>query len=70
MPAYKDRRCHFCQNHLDHVDYKNVHLLDRFTTKYYKIVPRYYSGICLKHQKMISRAIKNARVVALIPFTA
>ena len=68
MPTYKGRRCKLCTEKAKTVDYKNVASIERFITKYGKIVPRYYSGNCLKHQKMISRAIKNARVMALIPF--
>jgi small subunit ribosomal protein S18 len=36
------------------IDYKNVDLLKKYTTKFGKIVPRYYSGVCLKNQKKIS----------------
>ena len=50
------------------IDYKNVELLKNYTTKFGKIVPRYYSGVCLKNQKKLANAIKKARVMALIPF--
>ncbi len=50
------------------IDYKNVELLKKYITKFGKIVPRYYSGVCLKNQKKLSRAIKRARIMALIPF--
>jgi small subunit ribosomal protein S18 len=50
------------------IDYKNVDLLKKYTTKFGKIVPRYYSGVCLKNQKKLANAIKKARVMALIPF--
>ncbi|MCP4524262.1 MAG: 30S ribosomal protein S18 [Candidatus Gracilibacteria bacterium] len=50
------------------IDYKNVELLKKYTTKFGKIVPRYYSGVCLKNQKKLANAIKKARVMALIPF--
>ncbi|MBT3865226.1 30S ribosomal protein S18 [Candidatus Peregrinibacteria bacterium] len=68
MPTYKHRQCKLCKEDANHVDYKNVPSLIRFLTRYGKIVPRYYSGSCIKHQKMISKAVKNARVMALIPF--
>ncbi|MBD3329991.1 30S ribosomal protein S18, partial [Candidatus Peregrinibacteria bacterium] len=55
---------------ISHIDYKRIALLGKFTTKYEKIVPRYYSGTCLKHQKSLARAIKNARMMALLPFTS
>ena len=50
------------------IDYKNVELLKKYITKFGKIVPRYYSGVTLKNQKKLSKAIKRARIMALIPF--
>lgn len=50
------------------IDYKNTELLKKYITKFGKIVPRYYSGVSLKNQKKLSRAIKRARIMALIPF--
>jgi len=50
------------------VDYKNIASISRFLTKFGKIVPKYYSGNCIKHQKMVSNAIKRAREMALIPY--
>ena len=52
----------------ENIDYKNVELLKKYITKFGKIVPRYYSGVCLKNQKKLSKAIKRARMMALIPF--
>ena len=50
------------------IDYKNVELLKKYITKFGKIVPRYYSGTSLKNQKKLAKAIKRARIMALIPF--
>lgn len=69
MPNYKNRQCQFCIDQVNDVDYKNLRLLDKYVTKYNKIVPRYYSGNCLKHQKKLASAVKNARIMALVPFT-
>lgn len=69
MATYKNRQCYFCENNIAYVDYKNTHLLRKFLTQYLKIVPRYYSGSCLKHQKKVMSAVKNARGMALMPFT-
>ncbi len=52
----------------ENIDYKNVELLKKYITKFGKIVPRYYSGVCLKNQKKLSKAIKRARMMALITF--
>jgi len=50
------------------IDYKNVELLKKYITKFGKIVPRYYSNVSLKNQKKLAKAIKRARMMALIPF--
>lgn len=70
MPTYQNRQCKLHADKITYIDYKNLPLLRRYTTKYFKIVPRYYSGACLKHQKAVSRAIKNARQMGLIPYTS
>ena len=69
MPTYKNPQCHFTANKIDYVDYKNVSLIRKFLTKYFKIVPRYYSGTSLKHQKKLANAVKKARYMALIPYS-
>lgn len=50
------------------IDYKNVELLKKYITKFGKITPRYYTGVCLKNQKKLAKAIKKARIMALLPF--
>jgi small subunit ribosomal protein S18 len=67
-PIVKEKYCHFCVNNMDHIDYKNVQLLRRFTSSYSKIVPRKRSGVCSKHQRKLAEAIKRARIMALLPF--
>lgn len=63
-----NKPCTFCEEKANYIDYKNLKALFPHTTKYAKIVPRYYSGACLRHQKMLTRAIKRARTMALIPY--
>jgi len=50
------------------IDYKDTELLKKYITKFGKIVPRYYSNVSLKNQKKLAKAIKRARMMALIPF--
>ena len=50
------------------IDYKDVALLKQYITKFNKIVPREYSGVSLKNQKKLARAIKQARTMAFLPF--
>ena len=68
----KPRRtvCNFCVDHVDQIDYKDIAKLRRFTTERGKILPRRISGTCAKHQRKLTLAIKRARAIALLPFTA
>ncbi len=50
------------------IDYKNVDLIKRFTMPSGRILPRRISGNCARHQKLIAREIKKARIIALLPF--
>ena len=63
-----NKPCNFCENKIRYIDYKNVKLIKRFVSQFNKIVPRYYTGNCLTHQKAVSSAVKNARIMALMPF--
>jgi len=62
--------CSFCVDKIEHIDYKDVAKLRRFTTERGKILPRRISGNCAKHQRQVTLAIKRARNIALLPFTA
>ncbi|MEA3460210.1 MAG: 30S ribosomal protein S18 [Chloroflexota bacterium] len=65
---HRPRRCFFCTEDIDNIDYKNVNLLRRFITDHGKIKPRRRTGTCAKHQRQLARAIKRARHLALLPF--
>ena len=60
--------CVFCQDKVEAIDYKDTARLRKFITEGGKIVPRRMSGTCAKHQRELSKAIKRARVAALLPF--
>ena len=62
--------CSFCVDKVKHIDYKYVAKLRRFVTERGKILPRRISGNCAKHQRQVTVAIKRARNIALLPFTA
>ena len=70
-PRNRKRRkvCAFCVDKTEHIDYKDVLRLRRFTNERGKILPRRMSGTCAKHQRQLSVAIKRARTVALMPYT-
>lgn len=59
----------FCENKVQYIDYKNISLIRQFTDRFVRIKPKKYTGVCLQHQKMLSRAMKNAREMALVPYT-
>ncbi|MBR1420425.1 MAG: 30S ribosomal protein S18 [Selenomonadaceae bacterium] len=62
--------CSFCVDKVEHIDYKDAAKLRRFITERGKILPRRISGNCAKHQRQVTVAIKRARNIALLPFTA
>ncbi|HPK14637.1 MAG TPA: 30S ribosomal protein S18 [Clostridia bacterium] len=68
----KGRRkvCQFCADKVEHIDYKDVARLRKFTTERGKIMPRRMSGVCAKHQRELAIAIKRARQVALLPYVS
>ena len=65
----KRKFCKLCLDRVTFIDYKDERKLQRFLTDHGKIVPRRVSGSCTKHQAQITRAIKRARVLALLPYT-
>ena len=66
----RPRVCRFCVDKKLVIDYKEGRALSPFITERGKIVPRRISGNCAKHQREINLAIKRARIIALVPYTA
>jgi small subunit ribosomal protein S18 len=66
----RPRLCQFCAEKTKALDYKQVEQLKRYVTEQGKIRSRRESGMCAKHQRMLARAVKRARHMALLPFTA
>ncbi|MGH9393405.1 MAG: 30S ribosomal protein S18 [Terriglobales bacterium] len=62
--------CKFCVERIDKIDYKDYRVLQQFVAERGKIVPRRISGTCTQHQRRLTRAIKQARQIALLPFAA
>lgn len=68
--GYGSRKsCEFCANKIENIDYKEVNKLNKYLTDRGKIVPRRISGSCARHQRKLTKAIKRARSMALLPFT-
>lgn len=64
----RKRVCAFCQSKAETIDYKDVNTLKKYITEGGKILPRRMTGTCAKHQRILSQAIKRARLVDLLPF--
>jgi small subunit ribosomal protein S18 len=62
--------CTFCIDNVKYIDYKDAKVLRGFMTERGKIIPRRISGNCARHQRQLTTAIKRARNVALLAFTA
>ena len=65
----KKKVCSFCVDKIEQVDFKEVIRLRRFVSERGKMLPRRVSGNCAKHQRQLTTAIKQARIMALLPFT-
>lgn len=64
----KKRVCFFCQNQKE-PSYTDLATLKRYINERAKIVPRMKTGVCAKHQRSITKGVKYARHLALLPFT-
>jgi small subunit ribosomal protein S18 len=62
------KTCPVCESGVRVVDYKDERMLSRFLTERGKIIPSRLSGMCARHQRQVSQAIKRARHVALLPY--
>lgn len=62
--------CRFTQNNIKYIDYKDVKLLQRYTTEQGKIIPKRITGTSAKYQRQLSIAIKRARHMALLPYVS
>jgi len=66
----KKKVCIFCKEKIEYVDFKDVGLLKKFVSERGKIRSRRVSGNCTQHQRDVATAVKNAREMALLPYSA
>ncbi|MEW8973150.1 MAG: 30S ribosomal protein S18 [Tissierellaceae bacterium] len=66
----RKRICSFCADKTEKIDYKDINKLKKYINDRGKILPRRISGNCSKHQRELTTAIKRARQVALLPYSA
>ena len=64
------RVCQFCVDKVEHIDYKDIDTLRRFTSERARILPRRGTGTCAHHQRALAAAIKRSREIALLPFVS
>jgi ribosomal protein S18 len=72
-PAVDSRRkkkpCYYCKEKIEYVDYKEVDLLRKFMSDRGKIRARRVTSLCAKHQREAAMGIKNAREMAMLPYS-
>ena len=66
----KKKACPFVASKVDGIDYKDIETLKQFVTERGKILPRRITGVSYYYQKVLKKAIKRARHMALLPFVA
>lgn len=66
----RKKMCRFCVEKIDDINYKDTRMLNAFISERGKITPRRISGVCAPHQRKLAEAIKQARSIALLPFSA
>jgi len=61
-------RCRFCSDGAEHIDYKDLAALRKLLSSEGRLFSRKRSGNCSRHQRMVKRAVKQARFMALLPY--
>lgn len=62
------KQCYFCLNSARILDYKNTEVLKKFLDPFARIMPKKQTGVCACHQRKLAKTIKQARIMALLPF--
>ena len=62
------KQCYFSKNNIVQIDYKDLDSLRKFVNPHGRMIARKRTGICTKHQKQLSQAIKRARFIGLLPY--
>ena len=68
--VFKKKPCRFCLDKVEYIDYLDYHKFQKLLTERGKIMPSRITGNCAKHQRQLARAIKKARIAALLPFVS
>ena len=65
----KEKKCFFCANGVEDIDYKDTRLLRGFVNFHMKILPSKRTGVCSWHQRKLAQAVKRSRIMALLATT-
>ena len=68
--VFTKKPCRFCAEKVEFVDYKDLDRIGRYVTDRGKIIPSRLTGTCARHQRILTRAIKRARFMALLPYVS
>lgn len=66
----KKKVCQFCADKTQEIDYKDYEKIKKFVSEKGKILPRRVTGTCALHQRKVTEAVKRARTIAILPYTA
>ena len=67
-PDPRQKKCPFCERAAKYIDYKDYPTMKPFIDYFGNIRKRYYTGVCLKHQKMLKTAVERARFMAMLAY--
>ncbi|CAB4332258.1 MAG: 30S ribosomal protein S18 [Actinobacteria bacterium] len=70
IKKFKKKVCSFCREDSQAIDYKDIPTLRKYISDRGKIRARRVTGNCTQHQRDIANAVKNAREIALLPYTS
>ena len=64
------KQCYFSQNNIKYIDYKDVEIIKKFLNPHGRMISRKKSGVSAKSQRQLALAVKRARFIGLLPYTA
>ncbi|MBT3293320.1 30S ribosomal protein S18 [Candidatus Peregrinibacteria bacterium] len=64
----RSKKCPFCDKGVKYIDWKDYPTLKTYTDYFGNIMKRYYSGVCLKHQKMLKNSIERSRFMGMLAY--
>ena len=68
IPGMKKKTCHFEENNISHIDYKDTATLVNFTNAHGRLIAARHTGVKAKSQRKLAQAIKRSRFMGLLPF--